>query len=66
MRPNSHMKSLEVHYCRECKTRHWHMRLPDAAGGHDRWWELTDVPVPDDVQSDGRNICNACYERAWS
>ena len=27
---------------------------------------LTEVPVPDDVPSDGRGVCGACYELAVS
>ena len=67
MRPdNSHMKSLEVHYCRECRDRHFYMRLPDSPNGYDRWLELTEVPVPDDTPSDGRGVCNACHELAMT
>jgi hypothetical protein len=65
MRPdNSHMKSLEVHYCRKCRNRHFYMRLPDSSDGYDRWLELAEVPAPDDVPSDGRGVCGACYELA--
>ncbi len=67
MRPdNSHMKSLEVHYCRECRARHYYMRLLDAPDGYSRWLELTEVPVLDHTPSDGRGMCNACYEMAVS
>jgi hypothetical protein len=43
---------------------HFYMRLPDSSDGYDRWLELAEVPVPDDVPSDGRGVCGACYELA--
>jgi hypothetical protein len=36
------------------------MRLPDSPDGYDRWLNLPDVPVPTDVEPDGRSMCDSC------
>jgi hypothetical protein len=61
MRPdNSHMKALEVHWCRHCGGHYYSMRLPDSPDGSDRWLNLPHVPVPADAEPDGRSTCELC------